>query len=243
MLLSKLHTINITSRNISKWKSYLEFDVQRGDLEISSEQVMEMKVSKIKLFCACDKCGNGYYTISCKAQSSPRKLLTCRSCNKSDDLKEYYKTETGKHAIVKSLETRMSNPEWREKVGKAGSNFKHIFYGWSDEKKKQFSSNRDYLIKYGTENPNWNPDKAELNEYRRMVYRYTYRNKHIYSKWEHFDKIGKSEIDGAYQLDHIIPTKYGFDNGICPSIIGHIDNLQIIPWKENRTKWDKHKVN
>lgn len=82
--------------------------------------------------------------------------------------------------------------------------------------------------------------KSNYTRYRSQVYKYTYKNKPKYKKWDNFDKIGLCGVDGAYQLDHIIPIKFGFDNNICPWVIGHIDNLQIIPWMDNLIKGDKY---
>lgn len=91
----------------------------------------------------------------------------------------------------------------------------------------------------GDKNPNYNPDRTEYQKYCRDVRRATYANRHIYSQWENFDKIGLCGVDGAYQLDHITSKQYGFENKIPPEAIGRIENLQIIPWKLNRSKWYK----
>lgn len=42
--------------------------------------------------------------------------------------------------------------------------------------------------------------------------------------------------DGVWQLDHIIPVKYGFDNNIAPEIIASLDNLQMLSWEDNLKK-------
>ena len=48
---------------------------------------------------------------------------------------------------------------------------------------------------------------------------------------------GNRRLDeNAFELDHIISKKYGFDNKISPEIIGDISNLQFIHWKDNSTK-------
>ena len=56
---------------------------------------------------------------------------------------------------------------------------------------------------------------------------------------ENHDKRGLCGVIGAYQLDHIYPISKGFENNIEPEVIAHIDNLQIIPWKENLLKSNK----
>lgn len=50
--------------------------------------------------------------------------------------------------------------------------------------------------------------------------------------------VGKQR--GGYQLDHIISVKRGFLNNIPPEIIAHVDNLQMLHWRENMSKgWNK----
>jgi hypothetical protein len=53
---------------------------------------------------------------------------------------------------------------------------------------------------------------------------------------ENFNKRGVNGQTGAYTLDHIISIKKGFIENIPPQQIGHIDNLQMLPWEENITK-------
>jgi hypothetical protein len=43
-------------------------------------------------------------------------------------------------------------------------------------------------------------------------------------------------VEGGYQLDHIVSIKYGFDNNISPETLSRIDNLRLIPWKDNLLK-------
>lgn len=47
---------------------------------------------------------------------------------------------------------------------------------------------------------------------------------------------GKMGVNGAYQIDHIIPIKYGFDNDINEELIADVSNLRFIPWEENAKK-------
>ena len=92
----------------------------------------------------------------------------------------------------------------------------------------------------GENHPRWRSNKTEFAAYCREVTRHTNACKHIWSRWEHFDKIGRCGVDGAYQLDHKMPKRYGFENSIPPEMIGNIQNLQIIPWKTNRSKGYKY---
>jgi 5-methylcytosine-specific restriction endonuclease McrA len=86
--------------------------------------------------------------------------------------------------------------------------------------------------------PRWNPNKSEKRKYTNACNKVTAQ--FDLSVLENSDKLrGLCGVDGAYQLDHIIPIQYGFENSIPPEIIGHIDNLQFIPWEENNAKRDK----
>jgi hypothetical protein len=54
---------------------------------------------------------------------------------------------------------------------------------------------------------------------------------------ENSDRLrGLAGVDGAYQLDHMVSIREGYDNNIDPKEIGDIKNLQFIPWKENLNK-------
>ncbi len=41
-------------------------------------------------------------------------------------------------------------------------------------------------------------------------------------------------VPGGHQLDHILPKAVGYSLGIPPDLMSHIDNLQYIPWEDNR---------
>jgi hypothetical protein len=47
---------------------------------------------------------------------------------------------------------------------------------------------------------------------------------------------GLAGQDGVYHLDHIVSIRYGFDNNIPPEDIAKVENLQMLPWKENISK-------
>lgn len=90
--------------------------------------------------------------------------------------------------------------------------------------KAGYDSWEEYVEKY-----------PEKEMYRREVWKYTYRNDlELLDNWE---KRGRCGVDGAFQLDHIISIQEGYENNISPDKIGSMDNLRMIPWKENREKW------
>jgi hypothetical protein len=48
-----------------------------------------------------------------------------------------------------------------------------------------------------------------------------------------------SGVEGGYQLDHIIEVKYGFQNNIPPEELSVVENLRMLPWRENLAR-NKH---
>lgn len=94
----------------------------------------------------------------------------------------------------------------------------------------------------GNLHPRWNPHKSEKRKY---AYQCNLVTKQFdLSVLSNSDKPrGLCGIEGAYQLDHIIPIQYGFENNIDPKIIGHINNLRFIPWEENNFKRNKLLIN
>jgi hypothetical protein len=90
--------------------------------------------------------------------------------------------------------------------------------------KAGFSSWEEYVEKY--------PKKQF---YKREVWRLTY--KHPLQTLTNWDKRGRCGVDGAYQLDHIVSINEGWNGGIPAEEIAKWENLRMIPWKENRSKW------
>jgi len=78
-------------------------------------------------------------------------------------------------------------------------------------------------------------NKTKYYEYRKEVYRFTFRNN--LSKLVGYEKRGKMKIGtDNYNLDHIYSIYDGYTNKVDPSVVGNIENLRFIPWKENRKK-------
>jgi 5-methylcytosine-specific restriction endonuclease McrA len=87
--------------------------------------------------------------------------------------------------------------------------------------------------------PRWRTDRSEYSEYHAQVYsltRRTYKNnKEVLNPLDL--PFGRCGVDGAYQLDHKISIKRGYELGLSAESLAGVDNLQVLPWKENRTKW------
>ncbi len=75
---------------------------------------------------------------------------------------------------------------------------------------------------------------SDWEKYKNEVWRLT--NQQPLTELENFDKRGTSGIEGAYQIDHIYSVLKGFKNGVPPSLIADIKNLEMIPWLDNVKK-------
>lgn len=91
----------------------------------------------------------------------------------------------------------------------------------------------------GALHPRWNANK---NLFRRYSYRVRRLSEANYAL--HKDTINPQDhprtlcgVEGGYQLDHKISIKEGFKKGLSPEELAHPDNLQMLPWSENREKW------
>ena len=77
-------------------------------------------------------------------------------------------------------------------------------------------------------------EKTDWELYKNKVWYIT--NKQDLESLEFFNKRGPTGTKGSYHLDHVISIKYGFDNNIAEEVIGNINNLQMLQWKENLSK-------
>lgn len=54
--------------------------------------------------------------------------------------------------------------------------------------------------------------------------------------------IGLCGLEGHYQIDHILPKSLAYKLGISEELVSHVDNLQVIPWEQNREHSDELKA-
>lgn len=107
--------------------------------------------------------------------------------------------------------------------------------------KKMDRTNIDLATKSrtGNKHPRWNDDKDELQSYGykvRQASEKTYNeNIDILNPKKH--KRTLCGVENGYQLDHIISIKEGYERGVSVDEMSALNNLQLIPWKENRDKW------
>ncbi len=86
-----------------------------------------------------------------------------------------------------------------------------------------------------------NPDTPEYRRYANKVHRLTRHvyeaNAHIINPHNHPRTL--AGVPGGYHLDHKVSVRYGFDNGWPPEQLATVDNLQMLPWRDNVRKGSK----
>lgn len=91
-----------------------------------------------------------------------------------------------------------------------------------------------YLKKTGLTYKEFQKQLPEFKKYFQKVRIIT--NQQPLESLENFEKRGKAGQKGAFNLDHKYSIIEGFKNNVDPKIIGHIANLEMIPWRENVSK-------
>lgn len=82
------------------------------------------------------------------------------------------------------------------------------------------------------------PHTEEYKKYRRAVAKFTEK---VYL--QHKDVINPNDyprtlngVEGGWQLDHIKPVIESFHEGESPEFVSRLENLRMLPWKENLTR-------
>jgi hypothetical protein len=81
----------------------------------------------------------------------------------------------------------------------------------------------------------------DLKQYREKVYYWTAKNYEKDKDIINPDNLPRTlnGVDGGYQLDHIMSVQEGYERGIPAELIASSNNLQMLPWEENRSKSNK----
>lgn len=240
MIVDKTVKITVGRRNLKLVRNYYPCCNDRDLIEIPQKLTLEIsKCSRID--CVCDQCGKEYSQTAGRIVEKPMREFHCGDCmhkygqekmiltmredrkklEQSKKLKSYCSTEIGKRQ-------RKESGERHSKYLKSRTDLH-----------EKFTANLPRM--YGENHPNFNPNKDEYSEYMykvRVITEKTY-NDNIETINPEGNKRSLCGVDGGYQLDHIISVKQGFVEGISPEIIGGLDNLQMLPWEENRNKWHK----
>ena len=149
--------------------------------------------------------------------------LQCQPCAGKEGRDNSLKTPTGR---PKGSRNRVDYIPWN--TGKSDEILK---IGWHNFETRMLQIARrngyETYQEYRDSLPAWRAYKID-------VWRIT--NQQPLHILENFNKRGVNGQTGAYTLDHIISIKKGFIENTPPEQIGHIDNLQMLPWEENITK-------
>lgn len=86
-------------------------------------------------------------------------------------------------------------------------------------------------------------DDPAYSNFRKYRNRVAVRTRKVYEEFKEEINpnnflIGKCGVEGAYQIDHIISVRLGFEQGLLIEDISAKENLQIIPWLDNVRKYD-----
>jgi hypothetical protein len=90
----------------------------------------------------------------------------------------------------------------------------------------------------GHKHPRWNPNKRDFQAFANRVRWLTEKNYRVFKHLINPNGVKRTRcgVSGGYQLDHIISLQRAFESGMCPEKCASVENLQILPWKVNRTK-------
>lgn len=147
--------------------------------------------------------------------------------NISNGLKDYWQSDRStdhRNSICEYMTNRIVSNETKEKIRKFNE-------GANNPKVKQL------LEKLNISADEYHNMMPEREKYYKAVWRVTKRQPlHMLENFEHRGRT-------TYHLDHKMSIIYGFLNNIPADIIGHIDNLQMLPYKENLKKGGKNLEN
>lgn len=100
---------------------------------------------------------------------------------------------------------------------------------------------KELLCMRGSNHPRWNPNKPEFLEYSRKVRwlsEKTYEtHKHLINPHNYPRTL--CGVEGGYQLDHKVSIKEGFMRNLSVDVLADVSNLQLLSWKDNRSKGTK----
>lgn len=177
----------------------------------------------IKRNSKCQKCGCGWMRGQTKENNESVKKMAEKVSNK---WKENF--NNGYEVWNKGL-TKNDNLIIK-KISEKIKGRKH-----SEDVKKIISFHSKLRWSQGVYDNQYGKNYTEFKKYQHKVHKLTRKIKHLIEGYDE-TKHGKMGVNGAFQIDHIIDIKYGFDNNIPAEEIADLKNLQFIPWEENIKK-------
>jgi hypothetical protein len=179
--------------------------------------------SGIKRNSKCQKCGSGWMKGQTKETNDTIRKMSEKVSNtwkeKFDGGYTVWNKGLNKdtNEIVKSISEKRTGKKHTEEIKKIISH--HSKLRWE---------NGVYKNQYGE-------NYTEFKKYQHKVHKLTSKIRHLIDGYDE-KKHGRMGVEGAYQIDHIIDIKFGFDNNISEEDIANIKNLQFITWEENIKK-------
>jgi len=200
----------------------------------------------------CYRCGlpATYYIENKKewaCDKIPQKCPSVKSkIGKSNSiaLKGRTATETQKEALARSRVGRVVPQDVRDRISKSNIETKNKMdiIPWNKGKKGlQVAWNKGLKKQESAEVlSRTDPAYSDFRKYRNRVAVRTRKTYELFKEEINPQNLplGKCGIDGAYQIDHIITVRMGFEQGLLIEDISSKENLRIIPWLENIKKYD-----
>ena len=235
------NSCSVKKANAGRWKGYVKSELKRTCPKCSSEITYTDRSNWLrasKRNSKCNKCTVRTTPESAKKISealtgikrSPRQsnnkkpdqekfFRNCPKCSKQMGYVKKYNLDRANrnNALCNGCSTVVHKKSWN--------------YVIKNSARKQMAATKAGY-------PTWEAYMADLDKkkkYQRKVRSLT--RKQDISGLPNYDKLrGLHGTPGAYQVDHIISVREGFEKNIPPATIADITNLQIIPWKDNLTK-------
>jgi hypothetical protein len=171
----------------------------------------------------CQKCGCGWMKGQTKENNESIKKMSEKVSNKwKEKFNNGYKVWN--RGLTKNNNTIVKDISEKRK-GK-----KH-----TEEVKKVISFHSKMRWELGVYDNQYGENYNEFKKYQNKVHKLTNKIRHLIEGFDE-NKRGVMGKSGAYQIDHIIDIKFGFDNNIPVEEIADLKNLQFIPWEENLKK-------
>lgn len=194
----------------------------------------------------CPSCGNEIKhsskigAINCHNQK--RKCYSCGNSQKEKPSNEERQIQINKQS-KRMKEIRKISPPWNKGLTKENSEILRVM-GESHNGHKHTEETKKLISK--TSKDRWNSGfydnifntPPEFFKYQSKVHKLTRKVAHLIEGYDK-KKQGKCGVEGAYQIDHIVSIKYGFENNMEPEKIADIQNLRFIPWEENLKRRSK----
>lgn len=185
--------------------------------------------------------------------------ITCEQCNTNFETKKESRRFCGP-ICSRQWSANNRSESWKKKASEAKKGKNNPMYGVSQTNSNSLANlNRKGMIGKHTEeskqkisnaltgivrseetkrkiseaNSKWLPDDPQYEEfkkYRRKVYYWT--NKNDLTQLKNYDKRSLT----GWHLDHKYSIAEGFKNDVPPQLLGQLQNLQMLPSKENCSK-------